>query len=467
MQVALALGGGAWAGGARGLRPRHHKRGAWGGLPSYKLGHDIPVVTHSVIKPLVVTYPPAATVAAVKVPLEHPLLPRHPSRHPLHSPHKHQHHHTNAVLLPHPEQHFHHHHHHVAPRPSLPVLPVAQPAASVVHPHPVPPPPAPLVPAPATPLLPAATAPVPLAPLLPAPAPALVPLAPQYSYVLRPGNALQTSYFATYPRYPLASYRPLAPAPPAALLFPQPPAVHLQSHVASPLLGISPTPTFIHPAQVPQAAVQVHSSRPELHTHIAPSVGQLPVAAHALDHDGWAPLGPGHSHFTQEAGTQVYEQHDGEQALGVYHDQLQQHVQQQLEQQQLEQAHYDHHHHQLSHEYAAPPHAPAPSAEYGQPDHAYDQQLLQHEQQRDHQYEQQYAQHEPFPQHDQQYAQQDQHSYEQQYAQHVEQHQQHLAGPFEEQELQGRSAEEGDQRFHNHIPLGLQPPIDRPLDHFR
>lgn len=445
-----AEGGGSRAVRAGLARARHQKRGALGGLPPYKLGHDIPVVTHSVLKPLVVTYPPAATVAAVKVPLSHPLLSRHPSRHPLVSPHQHHlHHHTKSVPLPHPEQHFHHHHHHVATRPQVPVLRVAQPATTVVHPLP-PPMPAPVVPALATPLLPAATASVPAAPLLPAP---LVPFAPQYSYVLRPGNAVQTSYFATYPRYPLASYRPLAPAPAPALLLPQPPAIHLQSHIVPQLLGVAPTPALLHPTQVDvsQAAVQVHHSLPESHAHIAPSSGQLPVAAHALEQTGWAPLDAGHSFFSQEAGTQVYEQHDGgEQVLRGYHDQLPP---------QQEQVHYDHH--QLGHENAAPAHAPGPSAEYGQPDHEYDQQLLQHQQQHDHQFSQQFAQH------DHQFAQHDQHAYEQQYAQHFEQHQQHPAASFEGQELQGRSAEEGEQRYHNHIPLGLQPPIDRPLEHFR
>lgn len=457
LQVALALGGGARALRPRGAHARHYKRGALAGLPSYKLGHDIPVVTHSVVKPLVVTYPPTATVAAVKVPLAHPLLPRHPPRHTLHSAHQHHHHHPKTVLLPHPERHFHHHHHHMQPRPPLPVLPVARPAATVVHSLP-PPPSAPIVPAQVTPLLPAATAPVPVAPVLP-PAPALVPLAPQYSYILRPGNAVQSSYFATYPRYPLASYRPLAPAP--ALLLPQLPAVHLQSHVAPPILAVAPTPAFLHSAEIPQAAIQVHNPQPGSQTHIAPAGGQLPVAPHALENDGWAPLELGQPLFTQEAGTQVFEQHDGsEQALGGYQDQLQQHVQQQLEP-----VHYNDH--QLGHESAAPAHGPVPSPEYGQPGHDYDQQLLRHQQQRDHQYSQQYAQHEPFRGHEQQFAEHDQHSYEQLYAQHEQQQQQHLSASLEEQEVQGRSAEERDQRFHNHIPLGLQPPIDRPLEHFR
>lgn len=348
------------------------------------------------------------------------------------------------------------------------MLRVAQPATTVIHPLP-PPLPAPVAPVPATPLLPAATAPAaPLlpapAPLLPAPAP-LVPFAPQYSYVLRPGNAVQTSYFATYPRYPVASYRPLAPAP--GLLLSQPPAVTWQPQAVPQLLGVAPTPALLHPAQVDvsQAAVQVHNSLPDSHAHIVPSSGQLPVAAHALDQSGWAPLGAGHSFFTQEAGTQVYEQHEGvEQALHGYHDQLP------LQQ---EQAHYDHHQH--GHEHAAPAPAPAPSAdygqpaheyaaptaEYGQPGHDYDQQLLQHQQQLDHQYSQQFGQHEHFTQHDHQFAHPDQHSYDQQYAQHQQ------AASFEGQELQGRSADENEQRYHNHIPLGLQPPIDRPLEHFR
>lgn len=215
------------------LAGRHHKRGVLSAVPTFKLGHDIPLVTHSVIKPVVVSYPPSASVSAVKVPLSHPLLPRYPLPvgHRVPVPHPHYGlkfpHHTKSVVLPKPDQHFHHHHHHVAPRPVFPVAPAPVPAPPLV---PVPAPTAPValpVPAPSPPVLPAPIIPrpspfppplsilpphhfhvrplLPAAPVVSAPAPVvspLFPVPPQIPYVIRPGNAVQTSLFATYPRFP-------------------------------------------------------------------------------------------------------------------------------------------------------------------------------------------------------------------------------------------------------------------------
>ncbi|KAL0878469.1 hypothetical protein ABMA27_003565 [Loxostege sticticalis] len=538
------------------LAGKHHKRGIFSAVPPFKLGHDIPLVTHSLVKPLVVTYPPTATVAAVKVPLSPPLGPRFPVSvgHKVPLPHAHFghkfHHHTKTVLVPKPDHHFHHHHHHVEPKPLVPVLPappvlhatplvpVAQPTGvNVVHPAPAPSPPvfvqsAATVPEPAAHAHPIPIAPpplhflrpqVPLKPLVPIapiqPAHAIAaptfPLTPQFPYVIRPGNAVQTSYFATYPRYPLVNYQsPLLPIAPAApsfnqvllnrpqLLLPQE-GVHdgVIEHHHHPSVTVEPTPTLLHPTQaaLPQHAVHLQPAQPTVHLQPAhPTVHLQPqptVHVHptqpavALDHDGWSPVPAQHDftqvqqpeghfhqpidthHFTQEQGTQVFEHHTGndqqfhdqqfhdqqfhdqqfhDQQYHDYQNQLQHHIQQQIDQAQYEQ--HLNNQHQLNQEYGAP------QQEYGQPNHDFSQQNQDFAQ---HAHE--YAQHvQEYAQHGQEYAQTNEYNLQQQ---------QPATEYGVPQQLEGRSAEgegEGEtQRFHNHIPLGLQPPIDRPLEHFR
>ncbi|XP_049875551.1 uncharacterized protein LOC126373436 [Pectinophora gossypiella] len=519
---------------------RHHKRGVLAGVPTYKVGYDIPHVSHSVVKPLVVTYPPAATVTTVKVPLSHPLIPHHPHRAPGHHPHfglKFPH--TKTVVLPRPNPHFHHHHHHVAPRPvvpvapavplpapavhvpATPVVPIPQPTVTVARPLPPPPPPqvlvqpTPLLPAhhipvgpppvpiaPAvhshlSPLLPAATIPL-HQPVLPAP----VPLAPQLQYVLRPGNAVQTSFFATYPRYPLVNqYQSVFPlAAPAA--------------VAPPPVAASPGPVFLERPHVPhfhvaqgaavvphQHAVAVEPTPALVHeTHAVqqPAFHLHPTQQVAVEHDGWAPVPThphdvpqftpqehhhltqeAHPHFTQEQGTQVYEHHTGNEQQ--YHE-LQHHIQQQLDQAQYEQ--HLHNQHQLNQEYGAPQEIPQAYAHHDLGQH---QQDFANHQQDFINHQQDFINHQQdFDNHQQDFAnhQQDLANHQQDYAQHQQDfahQQQDFAHDFHYQQpgseygtpgVEGRSSNEaeaeGDElKFRNHIPLGLQPPIDRPLEHFR
>ncbi|XP_059062193.1 YLP motif-containing protein 1-like [Achroia grisella] len=561
---------------------KHHKRGVLSPVPPFKLGHDIPLVTHSVVKPIVVTYPPTSSVTAVKVPLAHP----HSHRYPVSvghkgNPHSHfgqKHPHTNTVLVPKPDHHFHHHHHHVDPKPVVPILPappvpatpivpIAQPTGTIAHPIPapsppvliqpgpfVPPQPVPIAPPPlhflpsnhVKPILPATTIPfhppaavplrpaaipLPQAPLIPAP----VPLAPQYQYVIRPGNAVQSSFFATYPRYPLLNYQnpflplasPIAPAihpsvNQVLLQRPQVPSFHLVPQAAvgegvleQPAPTVPVEPTLIHPTQaVPQPTVHLQPTQPAI----------------SIDNNGWSPVPPqAHDitpvhhpeahfpqpehHFTQEQGTQVFEHHTAsDQQYHDYQNHLQQHIQQQLEQAQYEQN--LNHQHQLNQEYGAPQNLnheygqpnqeyPVPTQDYSQhnqdfpphnPDysqhvqdyaqHAQDyaqhaQEYAQHGQEYA-QHAQEYAQHgQDYAQHAQEYPQHGQEYAQQEYAQHGQDvagnefnlaHQQ-LGQEYGLPQAEGRSedAEEESeaQRYHNHIPLGLQPPINRPPEHFR
>ncbi|VVC98258.1 unnamed protein product [Leptidea sinapis] len=482
----------------------HHQHGILSHVPPYKLGHDIPLVTHSVVKPVVVSYPPTAAVAAVKVPLSHPLVPHYPAPlgHRVHGlPHPHY-----ALRFPHSkyyvkqDDHFHHHHHHhVAAKPLIPVvpappppvvhhaapvapvLPVAQPTAAFAHPIPAPPPAVPVIHGPAIHPQPVHITSPPISLfhqshflkpwLSAAPAPA-----PQ-QYVIRPGAAVQTSYFAQYPRYPfLNSYQ--SPIYPLSLPHSVPvetpvPAVHqvqfhqphfhvpqvvpqlpqedsLEHH--TPNVFLQQTPSAVHPVhsthEVPQPTLHVHPTEESFHihpTHSQPSVHLHPTQATLpLEHDGWSPVlaQPQESHhdshypeqshhFVQEQGNQVYEHPTDEQ----YHDfqhQIHQHIQQQIEQAQYEQSLNNQH--QMQQEYGAP----QPTQEYGLPS-SYQQQ------------DQEY--------HAQQQAQEDYNLAQNQY--NAGQPGQEYGQPVAE----GRGAEE-DQRFHNHIPLALQPPIDRPLDHF-
>lgn len=293
------------------LASKHHKRGVLSSVPSFKLGHDIPRVTHSVVKPLVVTYPPTATVSAVKVPLSHPLLPRYPvgvgHRVP-HLPHPHYGlkfpHHNKAVV---PDHYFHHHHHHIAPRPIAPVVPagpVPVAAPTIAHPVPIPSPPV-FVPQPSPlrppvnifppnhvhfrPIVPAA----PVFPTAPAPvvAPAFSSFAPQFPYILRAGGAVQQSVFATYPRYPFSNYpAPLIPLSASAFsqivphqyLVPQggasdgvvveqqgavpveptPPLIPAHGEIPQHGVHLEPHGVHLEPAQ---PAVHLHPGQPELH----------------------------------------------------------------------------------------------------------------------------------------------------------------------------------------------------------
>ncbi|XP_047028445.1 glutenin, high molecular weight subunit DX5-like isoform X1 [Helicoverpa zea] len=321
-----------------------HKRGVLSAVPPYKLGYDIPVVTHSVVKPVVVSYPPAAAVTAVKVPLAHPLTTRYPVPvgHKVPVPHPHYGlkfpHHTKTVLLPKPDHHFHHHHHHVSPKPVIPVvpapvpatpvIPVHEPTATVAHPVPAPSPPVLIqsapIPAPIpqpipgpplfsaaalahTHLFPQAHAHLrPAAPAAPLPThPEYTPLLPyahQFPYVLRPGNAVQTSFFATYPRYPLLNYQspifPLGPPAVNQVIYERPQGQHF--HLAPPAgqegvvleqPGAHVEPTFLQ-APVPQHAVHLQPTQPTLHlqpvqpgVHLSPDVhlhpGQPEVHLHS------------------------------------------------------------------------------------------------------------------------------------------------------------------------------------------
>ncbi|XP_045499526.1 RNA-binding protein 33-like [Colias croceus] len=545
---------------------KHHKRGILSHVPPYKLGHDIPLVTHSVVKPVIVNYPPTAAVATVKVPLTNPLVPRYPVPvgHKVPGlPHPHY-----ALRFPHtkyyvkPDHHFHHHHHHVQPKPILPVVHAIAPAAPpppVVHAAPV----APAVPVPQptatlaqhipapppvifpSPILPAQAAPIPpppvhvfphsnfLKPLLPA---ATIPLAPAavlppplfrgpQQYVIRPGGAVQTSYFATYPRYPfINSYQaPIYPLPNAfngvqsihQLMQPHNPHFHVLPQ-AAPHEGsvehhhnvlLEQTPTLIQPTHEPQPAVHLHPTQetfaqptfnvqpvqptqliPQPSVHLQPTQPTIPV-----EHDGWSPVPaqpqdtahhdvhyPQQHHFVQEQAPQVYEHHDDQ-----YHDfqhQIQQHIQQQIEQAQYEQSLNNQH--QLNHEYGTP----QPAQEYGQPNqyqvHDFTQQA--------HDFAQQaqdfahnvhdFSQGHDFSQNGQDFSHtgQDFSHNGQDFSQHGQQYPQqqfsqndfNVAQPGQEygvpqQGAEGRNAEDEGAQFHNHIPLALQPPIDRPLDHFQ
>lgn len=522
-------------------RLKHHKRGIFSSVPPFKLGHDIPLVTHSLVKPLVVTYPPTAALAAVKVPLSPPLVPRYPIHgHKVPLPHPHfgirYPHHTKTVIGPKPDQHFHHHHHHIPPKPLVPVLPAApvvpvpQPSTTILQPFPAPTPSV-IVPEPAVHSHPVPIAPppvhipfkpfVPIAPIQPASAihSPVIPYAQQFPYVIRPGNAVQTSFFATYPRYPLGNYQsslyPLPLPAPAAPVIDQVLLNRPQLHLIQgghevvehghPSVVVEPTPTLLHPTQaaLPQPAVHIQTAQPTVHlqpahptvhlepaqptVHLQPAQPTVHVQptqpAVPLDHDGWSPvpaqphdLIPAHQpdghfltpvqqeghfhqdghfpqpidghHFTQEQGTQVFEQHTGsDQQYHDYQHQLQHHIQQQIEQAQYEQ--HLNNQHQLNQEYGAP------QQEYAQPNQDFSQQNPDFAQ---HAHE--YSQHvQEYAQHGQDYAQTNEYNLQQQPAQ-------EYGIP---QQLEGRSAEgeEEGQRFHNHIPLGLQPPIDRPLEHFR
>ncbi|XP_045774222.1 SR-related and CTD-associated factor 4-like [Maniola jurtina] len=542
------------------LAGKHHKRGILSGVPPFKLGHDIPYVTHSVVKPLVVTYPPTASVAAVKVPVSGSHFPRYPVPvgHKVPGlPHPHY-----ALKFPHhryaakPDHHFHHHHHHVAPRPlvpvvpappvahAAPVIPAPSPTVAVVNAAPPPPPvfPAQLpVPAPPVPVipdhfhlkhfLPAATAPLPPPPALPAP---LLPLHQPFPYIIRPGGAVQTSFFATYPRYPLLnSYQaPLIPFAPAAPALPAPTQVllerphlhpyHLVPQAAAahgvveqhtPNVVVEQTPAHFHSTQlVPQPHVHVHPAQealpqPGFHLHSTQAVPQgIPLhptqPSVSVEHDGWSPVAPAqphdlatsheahyphhHHHFTQEQGTQVYEHHT-ENEQHDYQHQLH-HIQQQIEQAQYEQS--------LHNQQQQPaPEYGVPQQEYGQPNE-YSQQgqdFGQHQQ--DFAHAQEFVQQgHDFAHHAQDFAHnaQDYAHNAQDFAQHGQDFSQHgqdfsqngqdfnqnnynVAHLGQEygvphQGVEGRSSEDSAEQqpqFHNHIPLGLQPPIDRPLDHFQ
>ncbi|XP_026745258.1 leucine-rich repeat extensin-like protein 3 isoform X2 [Trichoplusia ni] len=593
-------------------RGKHHKRGVLSAVPPYKLGYDIPVVTHSLIKPLVVSYPPAAAVTAVKVPLAHPLTTRYPVPvgHKVPVPHPHYGlkfpHHTKTVLLPKPDQHYHHHHHHVEAKPVVPVVPapVPLPTAAVAHPvpapsppvvlqaAPIPPPaPAPLFPAPALPhahlvpqehahLRPLAPAPVPVHPApVVSPFTQLLPYAHQFPYILRPGNAVQTSYFANYPRYPLLNYQtpllPLAPPAPAVnqVLFERPQVPHyhflqqaagqngvvfeqpgthveptlLHAHGEIPQHGVHMQPTqptlhlqptqpgvhlhpdfhlqpevhlhpdgHVHPGQQEvhfhsaQPDVLVHPAQPEVHLHSAqpgiiqttqPGLVPTQTTVHlhptqpTLEQEGWHPVQAqphdiaagqaggqfgtegqfahgaggnfgqeghfghdGQHQFSTEQGTQVYEHHSGEEQYHDFQNQLQHHIQQQLEQAQYEQ-HINNQQHQPGQEYGVPnigqdfshggqDFSPA-GQNFNQPGQNFGPQG------NDYDYNQQ-GQNYDYSQHGQGFGQ----DFSQQ---------QPSAEYGVPQGAEGRSSAEGEeeQQYHNHIPLKLQPPLERPLEHFR
>ncbi|CAK1542861.1 unnamed protein product [Leptosia nina] len=498
---------------------KHNKRGILSHLPPYKLGHDIPLVTHSLVKPLVVTYPPTAAVATVKVPLTNPLVPRFPVGvgHKVPGlPHPHY-----ALRFPHtkyyvkPDHHFHHHHHHVEPKPVVPVaplrpvvdaapvapvVPLPHPTAAIAHALPTPvlsPQPVPIAPPPV--VIPQShVTPIPLAPaLLPRP---LYPL--QQQYVFRPGGSIHASYFATYPRYPLiSSYQaPIYPLHSA----PAVPAVQSVQHVIqahSPPFHVLPqvvphegveqnthnviyeqTPATLHPGhEVPQPAIHVHTPTqhsfshptftvqptliPQPTVHLEPTQPSVPV-----EHDGWSPVQPhpadgANHHFVQEQGTQVYEHHQ-EQHFNDFQHQIQQHIQQQIEQAQYEQNLQNQHH--LQQEYGAPQ---IPYEYHGQTNPYQGQDIAHHA----HDFAQSghdFSQHGPdFSQQGQDFSHQS-HDFSQQGNDYSLPGQDFGQSTHPNQEYgvpqpEGRSLDDDSQQFHNHIPLALQPPIDRPLDHFQ
>ncbi|XP_045512285.1 uncharacterized protein LOC123706836 [Pieris brassicae] len=392
----------------------YHKRGILSHVPPFKLGHDIPLVTHSVVKPLVVNYPPTATIASVKVPLTNHLIPRYPvgvGHKVTGLPHPHY-----ALRFPHtkyyvkPDHHFHHHHHHVEPKPVVPVVPApVAPVSPIVHTAPVAHPiPTAVLPAPPAPIAsPPLVFPNTLKPFLSA---ASIPITPgviprpvfplQQQYVIRPGAAVQSSYFATYPRYPL-----------------------------------------INSYQAPLFPVPAISTIPDIPT--APSVHQ-------------------------EQGTQVYEQHD-------FQHQIQQHIQQQIEQAQYEQSLHNQHHlqqeygvAQVSHDYAQP--NPNQGQDFLQQahdfvHHSHDLNQQGHDlTQHGYDFSQQgydFSQGHGFSQAGHDITQQG-HDFEQ-----GEDHGQHPRPEYGVPQPEGRSTDDDTQQYHNHIPLSLQPPIDRPLDQFQ
>ncbi|XP_047508294.1 E3 ubiquitin-protein ligase Arkadia-like [Pieris napi] len=507
---------------------KYHKRGILSHVPPFKLGHDIPLVTHSVVKPLVVNYPPTATIASVKVPLTNP------QRYPVGVGHKvtglpHPHY---ALRFPHtkyyvkPDHHFHHHHHHVEPKPVVPVVPApVAPVGPIVHTAPVAHPlPAAVLPAPPAPIAsPPLVFPQTLKPLLSA---ASIPLTPgvlprqvfplQQQYVIRPGAAVQSSYFATYPRYPLInSYQaPLFPVPAISAIndipaIPTAPSVHqvIQSHnphfhlvpqaypQESPIEQHSPnvvyeqTPTLVYNSHdVPQPAVHVH---PTQETFLHPTFNIQPTQSipHSavplqptqpsvpVEHDGWSPVpsnpetlhhdGVAQAHqFVQEQGTQVYEQHD-------FQHQIHQHIQQQIEQAQYEQSLHNQHH--LQQEYGVP----QVSHDYAQPNPNQGQDFLQQAHDFSHNSHDLNQQGHDLTQHGYDFSQQGYdfsqgHGFSQadfaQQGHDFEQGEdlgQHPRPEYGVPQSEGRSTDDDIQQFHNHIPLSLQPPIDRPLDHFQ
>ncbi|GBP58943.1 hypothetical protein EVAR_97314_1 [Eumeta japonica] len=557
-EVIVLLCAGVWcsAGDGAHSRPssarehsRHNKRGAFSGIPPYKLGHDIPVVTHSVLKPLVVSYPPTAVPVNVKVPLgKYPVGvgQRVPVPHPhygLKFPHL-----TKNVFLGKPDHHFHHHHHHVTAKPAIAILPaspapvvpvpVPQPTVPVAQPLPAPaPPPVFLETAPVSPpshVLPA-TNHVHIKPVIPAIAPPpviqtsapYIPFAPQYPYVIRPGGAIHASVFANYPKYPLASYSPpfvpiATPNIPLNQVFLEPaqnPHYHLVPQAVghtlvepSPAIGVHHIQQSVGVPQVNQAVdvhqvqspigvhqvhqgidvhqvqhvvgvphghqtVDVHQVQPAVdfpHVHQAGDVNQA-QGEHAhhtpVEQGGWAPIpatAPVHEpsqpqahethHFQQDQGGQVYEHHSDEQLFHEYRRQLQAQLERAQYEQQLhnQQLHNQGH---LGQEYGTP--------QLGQ---EFGPQQLPQEYNGPQQIHQEYG---PPNQHLvseyglPQQAGDDfgvqQHQIGSEYG--VPQQQQ--GREYAEGRARASDDDEQPQRYHNHIPLGLQPPIDRPLEHFR
>lgn len=456
------------------IHGKHHKRGALAGIPTFKLGHDLPVVSHSVVKPLVVTYPPTSLPFAVKVPLHHPFFHRYPVPvgHKVPVPHPHyglkfpHHHHTKAFAKP--DYHFHHHHHHVVPKPIVPVLPappVATPAVPLppptLHPLPAPTPPVfvqptppvflqstpvvpqpvPVAPAPVhyfpqpqlhlRPFYPAPVA-VPQAPLLPAP---VIPTSNPYSFVLRPGHAVQTSVFATYPRYPFVNFQspvlpvpvPSAPTGPAFLDHPaQLPHLHYQQEQHQ-------GPAFIEPANVKHG----HFIQPSQQSAVYQQDGWSPINAHYPFEANSVHHEESHHIANDQSVPQVYEnQAQDEQNYHDLQHQIHQHIQQQIEQ-----AQYDQH----NQEYG-PPQLPQEHHDFSQQTPDYNHQHQDHGQ----------------PNHEYGAPPQD---LNQQYG--VPQHL-NYDNEAHQHGFEGRSAEsEGEElKYHNHIPLGFQPPIDRPPENF-
>lgn len=503
-------------------RGRHHKRGALGSIPTFKLGHDIPYVSHSVLKPLVVTYPPTTVPFSLKVPVPNPHIAKYPVPvgHKVPVPHPHYGlkfpQFNKPLFISKPEQHYHHHHHHVTPKPVVPLVPVtvpqparpafpvAQPTAPVTQPVPAPPSvflptpvaPPPIVPAPvAHPIpLPVPSPPlqilpqehvhlkpiIPTAPIPFHPAAPIVPVAPQYDYYLRPGNSIQSSLFATYPKYPLLNY-PTQFLPTGASVAnqfavdrPQVPQYYFPQGSSV----VAHQPTVLTHQVVPTVAVQTTN-------HADHTVPQ------PFDHNGWSPLSFSegvaseqtavheyaqeghHHHITQEQGAQIYEHHSEEQHYQDHHD----HVHNQIHQLEQAQAQYEqslNNQHQQEYaqsqaqnEYDVQQHINQEYAqsnqEYGVPQQHLHQEYNLSEQQLNQEYR--------FPQ---QHLQQEYGSPDQQINQEYELPQQQLKQEYglPHQGVEGRNFSEDEasnqqeQAYHNHIPLGLQPPIDRPLEHF-
>lgn len=169
--------------------------------------------------------------------------------------------------------------------PVKPIVPLPNPVVPVL-PKPLLPLPSPTVPQftvhrPVLPL-PRPFIPVHPAPVLPVAAPA-APVAPLVPSVLRPGNSVHTSYFATFPKYPIG-YKPLQ-------LIPQ--------HIPAAPLPLAPLPvarpTVQFPIQYPlrPAQIPVNIGHPTVHIpqkQFIPTSAGTNIHVTGVDNNVWTPM---------------------------------------------------------------------------------------------------------------------------------------------------------------------------------